>query len=82
MNDKKINPTNEIYFFRNTLEDSNLVYVFMSLQMPKEHFYEMFENAEEITEETADVLILHQGREVVYVGDAPIIDRYFKEVKK
>lgn len=70
------NPTREIYFFKNTL--SPFVYVFISEQMSKDEFFKMFENATEITEDESDKLVLKKGFKVVYVGDAPIIDEYFK----
>ena len=70
------NPTREIYFFKNTL--SPFVYVFISEQMSKDEFFKMFENATEITEDESDELVLKKGFKIVYVGDAPIIDEYFK----
>lgn len=70
------NPDREIYFFQNT--ESPFIYVLISEQISKAEFYKMFEFAREITEETADVLVLEQNYKVVYVGDAPIIDEYFK----
>ena len=74
------NPSREIYFFKNTI--SKMVYVFMSLQMGKEEFYEMFEFAIEISEDESDKLVLEHNFEVVYVGDDHVIDRWFKnEVK-
>lgn len=76
------NPTREIYFFKN--DSRPIVYILLSLIMNKDEFYKMFPAAMEITEADADLLILEQNYEVVYVGDTDIIDTYFskKEVYK
>ena len=75
------NPNREIYFFKN--DSAPMVYVFMSLTMGKDEFYEMFEHAIEITEAEADQLIIHEDYKAVYVGDNHIIDKYFiNEVEK
>lgn len=69
------NPTREIFFFKN--DTRPIVYILLSLIMGKEEFYNMFAAAIEITEADADLLILEQNFEVVYVGDSAIIDQYF-----
>lgn len=74
MSDK--NPNREIFFFKN--DSAPMVYVFMSLHMDVNQFYEMFEHAVQITEDDADFLVLHNDYKVVYVGDNQIIDKYFK----
>lgn len=74
------NPNRDIYFFKNT--ESKLVYVLMSLEIDKDAFYEMFEYAMEITEDECDKYVLEHNYEVVYVGDAVVIDKYFAKEKK
>ncbi len=74
------NPTKEIFFFRNT--ESPFIYVLMSELIGKPEFKKMFEYSEEITEETADTLVLQQNYEVVFVGDKPIIEEYFSHLDK
>lgn len=69
------NPTREIFFFRH--DKKPMVYVLMSLKIGKEEFYDMFEAAQEITEEESDLLVLQNNFEVVYVGDDNVIDKYF-----
>jgi hypothetical protein len=71
------NPTREIFFFKN--DSAPMVYVFMSLHMSVDEFYEMFEHAVKITEDEADLLVIHKEHKVVYVGDNHIIDKYFKD---
>lgn len=69
------NPTREIYFFKH--DSKPMVYVLMSLKISKDDFYDMFEHAQEITEEESDLLVMHNKYEVVYVGDDDVIDKYF-----
>jgi hypothetical protein len=76
----EVNPNKEIFFFRNTV--SPFIYVFMSELINKNDFKKMFEFSEEISEETADFLVLEQNYKVVYVGDKPIIEEYFSHEDK